>query len=143
MESGPRHIRHAMVNDIIWRATKKAQVPASKEPVSLSHEDTKGPDGSTSIPWARGKPMALDLTVPYTYVQSRLGCTSLQEETAADNTAIAKKTKYTSITNAHIFTPVVIETGGSWIAEAIKLNQDKGNRIPIINGEHREIDYLF
>ena len=71
-KSGPRHIRHAMVNDIIWRAIKKAQVPASKEPVGLPREDAKRPDGATLIPWARGKPMAWDVTVPDTYAQTPL-----------------------------------------------------------------------
>ena len=38
-KSQPRHICHAMVNDIMWRAIKNSQVPASKEPVGLSRED--------------------------------------------------------------------------------------------------------
>ena len=137
-KSGPRHIRHAMANDIIWRAIKKAQVPASKETVGLSREDAKRPDGATLIPWARGKPMVWDVTVPDTYAQSHLDSTSLQAGAAADNAAIAKKTKYTGITNTHIFIPVAIETGGSWNAEATELIQDIGKRITIINGEPRE-----
>ena len=57
-KSKPRHIRHAMVNNIIWRAIMKAQVPASKEQVDMSREDAKRPDGATLIPWNRSKPMA-------------------------------------------------------------------------------------
>ena len=94
--SGPGHIRHAMVNDIILIAIKKVQVPASKEPVGLSCEDAKRP--ATLIHGARGKPMAWDVTVPDTYAQSHLDSTSLQAGAAADNAAIAKKTKYTGIT---------------------------------------------
>ena len=30
-KSGPRHIRHSQLNDLIWRAVKKIQIPASKE----------------------------------------------------------------------------------------------------------------
>ena len=78
-----------MVNDIIWRAIKKAQVPASKKPVGLSREDAKCPDGATLIPWTRSKPMAWDVTVPDTYAQSNLDSTSLQVGAAADNAAIA------------------------------------------------------
>ena len=109
-----------MVNDIIWRAIKKALVPASKEPVDLTREDFKRPDGATLIHWASDKPMAWGVTVPDTYAQSHLDSTSLQTGAAADNAAIAK-TKYTGITNTHIFIPEAIETGGSWNAEAIEL----------------------
>ena len=45
------------MNDIIWRAIKRAQVPAVKEPVSLVIGDNKRPDGTTLLPWA-GKPLA-------------------------------------------------------------------------------------
>ena len=92
-KSGPRYIHHAMINDIIWRTIKNALVPASNEPFGLSREDAKRSDGATLIPWARGKPMAWNVTVPDTYTQSHLASTSLQAGTAADNAAIAKKTK--------------------------------------------------
>ena len=39
---------HSHMNDIIWRAIKRAQVPAVKEPVSLTLEDNKRPDGVTA-----------------------------------------------------------------------------------------------
>ena len=90
-----------------------------------------------------GKPMAWDVTVPDTYAQSHLDSTSLQAGAAADNAAIANKTKYTVITNTHIVIPVAIETVGSWNAEATELIQDIGKRITIINGEPRETTYLF
>ena len=65
-----RHIRHSLLNDLIWRAVKKAQIPASKELVGLSRADGKRPDGSTLVPWTRGKPLALDVTVPDKYAAS-------------------------------------------------------------------------
>ena len=92
-----------MLNDIIWRTAKKAQVPASKEPLGLSYVDTKHPGGATLIHWARGKSMAWDVTVPDTYTQCHPDSTSLQAGAAADNTASAKKTNYTDIINTHIF----------------------------------------
>ena len=49
-KSSPRQIRHAQLNDIVWRAVKKAQYPAVKEPVGLSRSDGKRPDGATLIP---------------------------------------------------------------------------------------------
>ena len=56
--SGPRHQRHHQMNDIIWRAIKRAQIPATKGPVSLIQQDRKRPDstiicyfGHEASPW--------------------------------------------------------------------------------------------
>ena len=43
-KSSPRQIRHAQLNDIVWRAVTKAQYPAVKEPVGLSRSDSKRSD---------------------------------------------------------------------------------------------------
>ena len=42
-----------------------------------------------------------------------------------------------------MFISVAIETGGPWNVEAIELIQEIGRRITLINGESREIEYLF
>ena len=57
--SAPRQQRHSHMNDIIWRAIKRAQVLAVKEPVSLTLEDNKRPDGTTLLPWANGETTGL------------------------------------------------------------------------------------
>ena len=47
--SAPRQQRHSHVNDIIWRAIKRAQIPAVKEPVSLMRPlSCRGPEEN---PW--------------------------------------------------------------------------------------------
>jgi len=46
---------------------KRAQIPSVKEPVGLLRQHGKCPDGTTILPWSRGKPMAWDVTVPDTY----------------------------------------------------------------------------
>ena len=74
-KSAPRQQRHSHMNDIIWRAIKRAQVPAVKEPVSLTLEDNKRPDGTTLLPWAKGKPLAWNVTVPDTYAESYIADT--------------------------------------------------------------------
>ena len=51
-----RQRRHHL-NDIIWRALKRAQIHALKEPVDLMRQDGKRPSGSTILPWFRGKPL--------------------------------------------------------------------------------------
>ena len=125
-KSTPRHNRHSMLNDLLWRAVKKAKVPACKEPVGLFCIDAKRPDGATLVPWARGKPMAWDVTVPDIYAQSHVSDTSIQAETAADSAAPAKKAKYIDIATTHMFIPVAIETGGPWNVEATELIQEIG-----------------
>ena len=48
-KTAPRHVRHSQLNDVIWRAAKKTQTPANKEPVGLSRADGKRPDGATLV----------------------------------------------------------------------------------------------
>jgi len=74
-------------NDILWRAIKRAQMPAVKEPINLMRDDNKRPDGTTFLPWARGKPMAWDMTVPDTYAESHIGNTATKPGAAAQKTA--------------------------------------------------------
>ena len=47
-------------------------------------QDGKRPDGMTLLPWARGKPMAWDVTVADTYAESHLASTTLAAGAAAD-----------------------------------------------------------
>ena len=43
--SAPRQQRHSHLNDIIWRAMKRAHISAVKE-----RQDGKSPDGTTILP---------------------------------------------------------------------------------------------
>jgi len=74
------------LNDIIWRAIKRAQVPAVKEPISLVWDDNKRPDGLTLLPWAKGKTTAWDMTVSDTHAESHIRNTSTKPNAAAQNT---------------------------------------------------------
>ena len=69
-EKYPRYQRHAMLNDIIWRAIKRAQIPVHKGPTALITHGGKRPDGATLIPWSKGKPLAWNATVPNTFADS-------------------------------------------------------------------------
>ena len=100
-----RQQRHSQLNDIIWRALKRAQIPAAKEPVSLVKDDNKRPDGTTLLPWARSKPMAWDVTVPDTYAKSHISSTVVKAGAAAHRAAQSKTDKYASLASTHIFCP--------------------------------------
>ena len=45
-----RHQRHSMINDIIWRAIKRAKIPTHKEPTGRVMQNGKRLDGATLIP---------------------------------------------------------------------------------------------
>lgn len=141
-KSAPRHQRHSHMNDIIWRAIKRAQIPVVKEPVGLSL-DGKRPDGATLIPWSRGKPLAWDVTVPDTFAKSHLHNTSIKACAAADTAADNKVTKYAHLASTHVFVPISVETGGSWNAQAVEFVQDLGKRISEVTNEPLETQYLF
>ena len=141
-KSAPRHQRHSHMNDIIWRAVKRAQIPVVKEPVGLSM-DGKRPDGATLIPWARGKPLAWDVTVPDTFAKSHLQNTATQACAAADTAADNKVTKYAHLATTHMFVPISVETGGSWNVQAVEFVQDLGKRISEVTNEPMETQFLF
>ena len=91
------------MNDIVCRAIKRAQIPAVKEPTSLPQQDGKRPDGTTLLPWARGKPMAWDVTVPDTYAESHISNTA--REAGANRASASKTAKYGVLSVSHIFFP--------------------------------------
>ena len=142
-KSEPRHIRHSQLNDIIWRAVKRAQIPATKEPVGLLQSDGLRPDGATVLPWSRGKPMAWDVTVPDTFATSHLDKTMRTAGAAAEAASVNKNEKYSKLATTHIFIPVAVETGGAWCSAAIEFIQDLGRRITEITHDPLETTYLF
>ena len=91
-KSTPRYQRHAMLNDIIWRAIKRAQILAHKEPTGLITYGGKRPDRATLSPWS--KPLAWDVSVPDTYADSHINMTSSEAGAAARQAASTKNTKY-------------------------------------------------
>jgi len=143
-KSSPRQQRHSSMNDILWRAMKRAQILATKEPANLILQNGKRPDGSTLIPWSRGKPMAcMDVTVPDTYAESHIGDTATETGAAANKTAANTIDKYDELASTHIFYPVAIVTGGIWNHWAVEVVHEIGRRASLITGEPREFTFLF
>ena len=64
--------------EMLWSAIKRAQIPAVKEPRGLLRSDGNSRDGATVIPWAEGKLMAWDVTVPDTFAESHLSTAAEQ-----------------------------------------------------------------
>lgn len=142
-KSEPRHIRHSQLNDVIWRAMKRAALPATKEPVGLLQSSGLRPDGVTLLPWAKGKPIAWDVTVPDTFAMSHLDRTTSTAGAAAETAAAGKNEKYSGLMSTHLFIPVAVETGGAWCSAAIEFIQDLGHRITEVTEDPLETTYLF
>ena len=106
-------------------------------------DDNKRPDGTTLLPWARGKPMAWDVSVPDTYAESHIGNTATKPGAAAQKTAQNKIDKYSKLASTYIFYPFAIETAGTWHEMAIELTQEIGRRITTITEDTRETTFLF
>ena len=132
-----------MLNDIIWRAIKRAHIPAHKEPTGLVTQGGKRPDGATLIPWSKDKALAWDVTVPDTYADSHISRTSLEAGAAAKQAASLKNTKYSDITSTHVFYPIAIETAGSCDTQATELIEELGRRITEATEDPKETTYLF
>ena len=81
------------MNNILWRAVKRAQISSTKGPANFILQNGKRPDGSTLIPWSRGKPLAWDVTVQDTFAESHVGDTATEAGAAANQAATNKIAK--------------------------------------------------
>jgi len=141
-KSAGRASRHHNLNDIIWRALAKANVPSVKEPPGLLRSDGKRPDGLTMIPWHGGKCVAWDVTVTDTLANSYINATSISAGAAAELAAVRKSEKYRDLPSAYDFLPVAIETFGPVNETASEFLAELGRRISAITQEKREASFL-
>ena len=68
--SAGRSIRHQEINDLVWRAIRRADTPSIKEPAGLLPEEDKRPDGLTLVPRQGGRYLTWDATVVDTLAPS-------------------------------------------------------------------------
>ena len=134
--------RHQYLNDIIWRAINRANVPAVKEPQGLIRTDGKRPDGVTQIPWSEGKCVTWDVTVTDTFAASNVRLSSLSAGSAAEAAAARKELKYSGLTAGYTFVPIALETMGSTNASGAEFIDQIGKRSHAITGDVRERMFL-
>ena len=131
------------MNDIIWRAIKRAKIPTHKEPTGLIMQNGKRPDGATLISWSRCKALAWDVTIPDTYAASHLQSTALEAGRAATHAAEMKCTKYRELDATLLFVPIAINTAGTWDKQAMELIEEIGRRCPLATEDPKETIYLY
>ncbi|ESN94145.1 hypothetical protein HELRODRAFT_180316 [Helobdella robusta] len=91
--------RHTAVNEYLVRCFQKADIPVIKEPMGLIEEGAFKPDGYTITPWAQGRSLAWDVTLPHTMADRYIGYTSVKAGTAALKASDFKIEKYVSLNN--------------------------------------------
>ena len=111
--SAGRHPRHSELNDTIWRALQRAQIPSTKEPTGLSRSDHKRPDGVTMISWAQGRCLTWDVTSPDTLAVSHLTKSAVRAGSAAAKAEVVKTATYAEIAITHAFVPLDFELLGA------------------------------
>ena len=141
--SAGRSSRHHQLNDLIWRALSRADVPSLKEPVGLLRTDGKRPDGVTQVPWRAGKCVTWDVTVADTLAQSYIRSTAAIAGSAAEGAATRKQAKYSSLTDRYAFVPLAFETLGPPSSECAEFISELGRRIATVTANSRETAFLW
>ena len=142
-QSGGRASRHFAMNDTIWRALLRADIPSSKEPPGLLRSDGKRPDGATLVPWAKGKYITWDVTSIHTCAASYLHMTSTTPGGAAELAASRKITKYADLPTTHDFVPIALESLGPINMAGREFITELGRRVSIATGDPLETAHLF
>ena len=138
-----KHSRHASINDSIYRACCRADIPAVKEPTRLTITDGKRPDGSTLIPWSAGKCVLWDVMIADTMAPSYAAILSASTGLVAEESSARKLVKYSELVISHIFVPMAMESFGPICAEALAFLSELGRRISVVTGDMRETTFLF
>ena len=87
--------------------------------------------------------MLWDVTCVDTLANSYIPLTSEMAGKAAEKAEKSKIALYEELTNDYIFTPVAVETFGSWGRLGHDLIKEIGRRLCIITGDKRSTFYLF
>ncbi|ESN96045.1 hypothetical protein HELRODRAFT_163073 [Helobdella robusta] len=120
-----------------------AGIPVIKEPMGLIEEGAFRPDGYTITPWAQGRSLAWDVTIPHTMADRYIGYTSVEAGTAALKASDFKNEKYVSLNNlSKIFQPICIETFGPTDKHTSLFINELTRKIVNITGDPNEGNYL-
>ena len=133
--------RHASLNDVVARAFRQAGTPVALEPHSQQSTTDCRPDGITLMPWAKGEPIAWDVTVRDTFASGYRSLVSHTPGGLAEKAENEKIQKYSSVVDCRLI-PIVIESSGWWGKEALQLTKDVGRRISSITGEKRATSFI-
>ena len=78
-----------------------------------------------------------------TFASSYVASTSSTLGVAAEAAATRKLSKYSTISQTHIFIPVALETKGPINAEGLRFLYELGDRLVSVSGDPRESSFLL
>ena len=137
-----RHPRHSAINDIICRALKSAGVASIMEPVGLSRDDGKRPDGISIFPFSQGKALCWDATCVNTFNESDVNGAAIEAGHVASKAENTKRNKYSILARSYRIEPIAIETSGVFGSSTKNIINEIGKRISEKTGEKRETLWL-
>lgn len=140
-----KYQRHIGMNDIIHRTLSSLHIPANLEPMGLSRNDGKRPDGVTLTPWFKGKPLVWDATCVDTFADSYLSKTSTKSRQLANYAASQKHKHYSQLlsSNNYILLAFAVETMGPWSDEALQFVDKIGKKLQDLTGDKRSKFFLI
>jgi len=141
--SAGRTSRHQTLNDLVWRALGRANVPAVKEPISLLRSDGNRPDSLTQIPWQAGKCVTWVVTLTDTLAESYIQATSSTVGATAEGAADWKELKYQSLGHTHTFIPLAFDTLCPINANGSAFLIQLGRRLSACTGDMQKTFFLF
>ena len=101
-----RHLRHSAINDLVKRSLASTKTSAHLEPVGICRSDGKRPDGTTVLPWKKGRILVWDATCPDTFAPFHLGLAARGAGAVADQAEERKRAKYAELATTHHFVPL-------------------------------------
>lgn len=137
-----RLVRHKQANDLIQRALNSAGCPSILEPLGVSRNDGKRPDGMSLVPWSHGRSLCWDFTCCSTLASSNLEFSIQGAAKMAEKAEKLKATKYSNLNDSLIFVPICIETLGTFGPSASTFLSNIGKRLIASTGDIRSASYL-
>ena len=114
-----------------------------QEPSNQIGVESLVPDGITHFPYKQGKCLTWDFTCVDTLCDSYVRESAKEAGKAAKMAENRKHNKYKDLKNNYAFTPIAIETYGSWGSESLTFIKEVGKRIQENKGEKLAISYLI
>ena len=136
-KGGGKHHQHVALNDVFHRALAAAGILSTLELSGLVRSDGKRPDGITYTPWAQGRPLVWDVTVPDTLAASYMLIATRNSGAVTEMAEKKKESKYSHLTHSYIFSPLAIESLGAMGPKSLALICDLGDRIWNYSGNER------
>ena len=138
-----RVTRHHWINDLVWRAPSRANIPSCKKPIGLSCSDGRRLDGMTLIPWKSGTVLLWNVTIVNSVASSYLSASSSSAGSIAKMAAEKKEAKFADLSQFYLFHPLAFEALEAINASAITFFYDLGKRLSVVSGDARESEFLF